>query len=184
MVIEMKVAKIKRQEQKQEIYSEEYSFKNMIKILIVILILYGTFYFITTLLVKNKNNNNNENVSEIVDMDKSKIIVSQLLNRTEDEYYVLATKESLYNNSYIEFNYVNIYKEYINKYLNKENPLPFYYVDLDSALNKKYISDEVNITNEISNIKINDEILFKIKDNKIERYYIGKDRIIDKLSRL
>ena len=57
-------------------------------------------------------------------------------------------------------------------------------IELDNALNKKYYSEDSNITNDLLELKLNDEVLFKIKDGKIEKTYEGKDKIIEKLSKL
>lgn len=180
--MQMKVARVrKKAEIKRENQVESYSVKSMIKILVYVLLIFGLFYFITVMLVNNKKENSNNPVSVI---DSSKIILSQLLNRSEDEYFVIATKASLYESSYIDTNYINLYNDYINNYKQNEESLMFYYVDLDSALNRNYISDNLNITDNLANLKINDEVLFKIKDGSIEKYYVGKDKILDKLSRL
>lgn len=177
----MKVAKIKNNNKKQvEIENEQYSLKNMLIIIITLLVIFGIFYFITTLIVKEPNNEENAPVV----LDSSKITINQLLNRNNDEYYVIATKESLYESSYMQTNYVELYNNYINSYKQKENSLEFYYIDLDDALNKNYLSDKVNISNNLSELKLNDEVLFKIKGNKIEESYIGKEEIIGKLSSL
>jgi hypothetical protein len=101
------------------------------------------------------------------------------LNRKETEYYVIATKPSLY-----ESNYISLYNNYINKYKQKEDSYSFYYVDLDNALNKNYMSGDLSITSDISKLQLNDEVLFKIKDGIIEKYYVGKDKILDKLSKM
>ena len=182
MVIEMKVAKIKKKESKEVVSVEEqYSLKGMLKIIIILLVIFGIFYFITTLLIKDKNNNENNSVAVI---DTSKITLSQLLNRKEDEYYVIAVKSSLYESSYLDTDYISFYNEYINSYKQKEEALSFYYIDLDDALNKKYFGTELNITEDISSLMLNDEVLFKINNGKIEKTYVGKDKILDKLSRL
>jgi len=178
----MKVAKIKKKESKrEEVLTESYSVKSLLKILVVITIVFGIFYFITTLLVKEKESEVNNPVSVI---DTSKITVSQLLSRKEKEYYVLATKESLYKSSHIEANYIELYNNYISKYIQKDDSLPIYYIDLDNALNKKYFGDNLNLTDNILELKLNDEILFKITEGKIEKTYVGKSEILDKLSRL
>jgi len=178
----MKVAKIKKISKKEQPMEEEtYSFKNLIKILIILVLIFGIFYFITTFFVKDKNDDLGNSTAVI---DSSKITLSQLLSQKEEEYYVIATKKSLYDSSYIQTNYIELYNEYINKYKQNEEAKTFYYVDLDNALNKKFQSDELNIVDEISKLQINDEVLFKIKNNKIEKTYVGKDKIIDKLSRL
>ena len=178
----MKVAKIKKSSVKEQpVLEETYSIKSMIKILIILLLIFTLFYFVTTFLVKDRKIEGDNSTAVI---DTSKITLSQLLSQKEKEYYVITTKKSLYDSSYIETNYIGLYNEYINKYSQDEESLKFYYVDLDDALNKKYLSTELNITKEISELKLNDEVLFKIKNNKIEKTYVGKEKIIDKLSRL
>lgn len=178
----MKVAKIKKNTKKEFPMQEDtYSIKNLIKILIILMLIFGTFYFITSFLIKDKSIKEDNSTAVI---DSSKITLSQLLSQKDKEYYVIATKKSLDNSSYVQTNYIELYNEYINKYTQNEDSLNFYYVDLDDALNKKYLSDKLNIVNEISKLEINNEILFKIKNNKIEKTYVGRDKIIDKLSRL
>ena len=177
----MKKAKIKKQVEKKEVeIQDEYSLKGMLKIVAVILIVFGIFYFITTLFAKPVSNETKQNVV----IDTSKITLGQLLTREYDEYYVIAINESLYGSSYIVTNYTEMYNKHISEYKQQENSLPFYYVDMTDGLNKKYISDELNITNDISKLKLNDEVLFKIKNGKIEKSYVGKDEILDKLSDL
>lgn len=178
----MKIAKLrKREEEKKVDMSESYSMKSMIKILFVLLLVFGVFYLITFFVVSAPEPEDNNSV---VVLDSTKITLSQLLNRKESDYYVIATKASLYQSSYVETNYVEFYNNYINEYKQKENSLAFYYVDLDDALNKKYLSEELNITDEISELKLNDETLFKITNGKIEKTYVGKDEILDLLSNL
>lgn len=178
----MKKAKIRKTEEQNKIeMSDTYSIKSMIKILTILVVLFGIFYFITTLLVKEKDTNNDNGVSVV---DSSKITLNQLFNRNEKEYYVIATKASLYSSSYVDTNYIEFYNNYINKYKQKENAIAFYYVDLDSALNKVYISEELNITEDINELRLNDEVLFKINNGKIEKTYVGRENILDKLSRL
>ena len=182
MVRLMKVAKLrKKNELKREIESQNYSVKAMIKILAYILIVFTVFYFVTVVLVNNKK--------EVIDnptsvIDSSKITLSQLLTRNESEYYVIATMPSMYKSSYMNTSYIQLYNEHINKYKQKDSSLSFYYIDLDNALNKKYISQDLNIVDDIQNLELNDEVLFKIKNGSIEKYYVGKDKILDKLSRM
>ena len=174
----MKTARIRKKEEKKvETINEEYSIKSMVKIIIIISVIFCLFYLITTFLVKpvEKNENTND-----VSLNENEIIVSQLLNRKENEYYVLAHKNSLYENS----GYMEVYNLYIDKYLKEENVLSFYYINLDNAINKNYYSDKMNITDNIDELKLSNEVLFKIKDGKIEKTYEGKDNIIEKLSRL
>ena len=178
----MKKAKIKKKEENSVIEKDgTYSIKSIIKILLILVCLFFIFYIITFFLVKDRGNSLDDSQSVI---DSSKIIMSQILNRNEEEYYVIATKPSLYSSSYVDTNYITLYNNYINTYKQKENAIPFYYINLDSALNKSYFGNDLNIVNDISQIKVNDEVLFKIKNSKIEKTYVGKANILDKLSRL
>lgn len=176
----MKVAKIKKTKEKEAVVVEDtYSIKNIIKIMVILFILFGLFYLITYFLVKDRKIETPTQESVI---DSSKIVLGQLLNRSEKEYFVLATKSD--DSNYSRTNYMDLYNNYINVYSQKDEALSFYYVDLNNALNKKYYSEELNITEEISNMKLNDDVLFRIKDGKINKTYVGKDKIIDKLSAL
>jgi len=179
----MKAAKIRKsKEKKVEMVNEGYSIKSMVKIIISILVIFGIFYGITVLIVEDKEVPELKQESVI---DSSKITVGQLLSRKEKEYYVLAHKESLYETSgYVESSYLDIYELYIREYINKEDSLEFYYIDLDNALNKKFYSEKLNITDELEELSVNDEVLFKIKNGKIEKTYVGKDKIISKLSKI
>lgn len=172
----MKTARIRKKEEKKiETHNEEYSIKSMVKITIIISVIFCLFYFITTLIAKPVENKESQ-----VSLNENEILVNQLFNRKDDEYYVLVHKNSLYKNS----GYMDIYNLYIEEYLQQEEKLSFYYIDLDNALNKQYYGDNLNITTDLTKLKLNDEVLFKIKNGKIEKTYEGKDNIIDKLSRL
>ena len=174
----MKKAKlIKTNKKEVELQQDSYSIKKLFSIVLVLVLIFGIFYFITTLFIKPVINNTSNTTNEL---QATKITLNNLLSRKENEYYVLATKKS--DNK--EVDYINLYNTYITSYSSKENALPFYSIDLSDAFNKNYISDELNISDEISEIKLNDEVLFKVKDKKIEKYYVGSSKILEKLSKL
>lgn len=172
-----KLIKMNIKEEKQ-IEKDTYSLKNLLSITIIIVVILVVFYFITTLVVDPVEENNINNT--ITEIDSTKITLNNLLNRKESEYYVLATKES--NNSQV--NYIMLYNNYINEYTKGDKALTFYSVNLNDALNKNYIGEKLNISNEISEIKLNDEVLFEIKDGKIEKYFVGSKDILQVLSNL
>lgn len=174
----MKVAKIKNNKTKEEkVVQEQYSIKQMIIISIILVVIFCLFYFITTLVVKPVDNNNQQQTQ----IDDNLITINQLLDRKENEYYVLATKNSMYPTS---VNYDEIYNNYIKKYSSKEKTLTVYKVNLDDALNKNYIGEELKIKEDLSDMVLNNEVLFKIKEGKIEKYYVGNSEIIEKLSKI
>lgn len=179
----MKTARIRnnksRNKQKIETVKEEYSLKKISITLISLVAIFFIFYFITTIVVKPNKNNATDNTR--VDFDSTKIILSHLLDRKEEEYFVIAYKSDKLPS---EVNYQELYNTYINKYKTKEGALSFYNVDLNDAFNKNFISENINITDDMNELKLNDEVLFKIKNGKIEEHYIGHSDIIKKLSSL
>ena len=176
----MKVAKIKKQKNKKiEVKEESYSVQTMLKLILVILIAFIAFYLITYFVVKEKKGETV--VNEVTEIDTSTITFNGLLNRKETEYYVLAYDSNIDND---KTDYITLYKNYINKYKSKEDSLSFYMIDIRDAFNKSYIDETLNISDNLDELKVNDEVLFKIKEGKIEKTYIGNENIIDKLSRL
>jgi len=105
-----------------------------------------------------KKSNNEEKVTKI---DYQEIIVGEMFNRKNNEYYVLA-----YNFS---DSYASYYKSLINNY-QLSSSMPFYIVDLDKKINIEYASNSLNI---------NEPTLIKISDSKITDKIVGKDNIID-----
>ena len=172
-----KLIKSNKSEQK-EMEKSSYSLKNLLSIILILVIVLAIFYIITSLVVDPVEQNNTD--STATEIDSVKITLNNLLDRKEQEYYVLVTKE----NKNTKVNYLELYNNYINKYSSLENALTFYNIDLDDALNKNYISDETNISNDLNKLKLNDEVLFKIKNGKIEEYFVGSSDILKTLSNL
>ena len=172
----MKVAKLKKKEEKKKIVEmeEEFSIKKLIQTILIILLVLAVFYVITVFVVKPMIENNN---SEGVQFDTTKITMNQLLTRKEGSYYVLAVKESEQFDIYSNLNYYEIYNNYINKYTAKEDSLKFYWIDMDDAFNASHWGEELDI----DNLVINDDVLFKIVDGRLSRYFVGHEEILKEL---
>ena len=177
----MKVAKIKNQSKnkKEVIEKDSYSLLNLLKIVLVVLLTFIIFYLITFLVLKNNTNKDNSN--SITEIDSTLITFNSLLNRNENEYYVLAYKSKNIND---KANYKTLYDNYISQYKQKTEALNFYMIDIDDAFNKSYIGDELNISSSLDELKINDEVLFKINNGTIENSFVGSEEILNKLSEL
>lgn len=176
----MKVAKLKKTNEKKkvvEVEETEFSVKKLIQTVVIILLVLTVFYIITVFVVKPTVNEKN---SEHVQFDTTKITMNQLLTRKEDNYYVLAVKESAYLNLYTTFNYFELYNNYIKQYTAKENSLKFYWIDMDDAFNASHWSNELDIDNFI----INDDVLFRVSDGKLSSYYIGHEEILKELQKI
>lgn len=179
----MKTARIRnnnKKEKKEVIMEEEYSLKKMLITIGILILVFLVFYFITTLVVKPVEPDNTNNT--ITEIDSTKVTLSHLLDRKESEYYVLATKNSLYET--LNVNYETIYSQYITDYSKQEDSLAFYRSNLDDALNKNFVGEETNITENLEELKLSDEVLFKIKDGKIDSYSVGHSEIVKTLSSL
>lgn len=176
----MKVAKIKdkktEKNNKIEIPENEYSIKKIIITLVILIVVFFSFYFITMLVVKpHKEVKDNNNIP--VEFDSTLITLSQILDRKENEYYVLASS----SDSKPNFN--DIYNSYLSSYKDKEDALKVYKVDLSDSFNNGY-KGETNITDNLNELKVNEDVLFKIKDKKIEKYFVGSTDILKELSEL
>ena len=171
--------KIKQKKIKEQpvTLDDNYQAKNMFIIIIIIVVLLVPLYFITTLVLDNnkKETKTTENNTP-VEIQTAKILVGQLLNRKDSSYYVIAYKKDNKMSS--------LFNQYINDYKKNEEHLNIYKIDLDEGLNKNYISDTTNITDELKDLKLSDTTLFKIVDGKIDSYYVGNNDVIDALKEL
>ena len=149
---------------KKKVVEEELKVENFIKIIIGVIAVFALFYAITYFITnKNKNNaDTNENIQY------KKIIVGSILNRSEDDYYVLVSASSDTS--------VSVYESLITKYTSKESHLRFYTVDLSDPFNSNYVGEESNLNVEnISDIKFSETTLLHVKNNKIVSYRVGND---------
>lgn len=177
----MKVAKLKKQDKnkKVELEKNNYSLRNLLMIILILLITFIAFYFITFFVVKK--NTINSSTNEVTEIDSDKILFGNILSQSEEEYYVLAYKSKQDND---RVDYKALYDNYLNTYKARTDSLKVYYVDINDGLNKLYVSSELNIGEDLTDLKVNDEVLFKINSGKIEKTYVGNEQILNKLSRL
>ena len=174
----IKLRKIKQKKIKQQpiTVDDNYQAKNMFIIIIVMIVLLVPLYFITNLVIGKDTKETKESTTKEVEIQTEKILVGQLLNRKQSEYYVLADKK--------DNKMSTLFDNYINDYKNNEDHLEVYKIDLDEGLNKGYIADESNITDDLKELKISDTTLFKIVDGKIDSYYVGNDDVVNALKEI
>jgi len=151
--------------------SDNYTVKNIVITLLIVVALFAIFYCITVLVLDNKEK---EQETTEYTYEKSKIIVSQLLSKPEERYYVLAT---LTNG---EENMKNIYESYYYEYLMTEDTV-LYYIDLNDSMNSKFVSDTNNITENLDKITLSQDTFFVIENGKIKENYSGYSSIVQYL---
>ena len=148
---------------------------NYIKIILIILVIVCVFSLITSFVTNKKNSKTNSNE---VTIQYKEIIAGNILNVSNDEYYVLLEFEN--------DDYNTLYETYLTNYASKENALPYYKVDMSKGFNKSYIStDKPNLDTDISSeLKFTETTLLKIKSKKIVEKYYTNDTIIKALEQL
>lgn len=149
---------------------------NLIKIIIIVCIVLLSFYFITVLVNKKRNNTVDGSDDTVATIQYDEIIVGEILNRSENEYFVLVKKEN-------DVNY-DLYQSYLSIYKEKENALRVYNVDLSSIFNANAIDEETVLTDTVQNFKFNDSVLIKVTNGSISESLIGNDQIENYLKEL
>ena len=173
------MGKIKKVENKriiEEDYNDEFSFSKFISIILIIMIVLGIFFVITVFVAKKPKVEKNTPTGVI---NTDMVTISNMLSKKESDYYVLAFKsESGKKNN------LDIYNAYIKDIKDKNNSFKIYKVNLGDAINKAYLGTENNITNNLDEFKISDEVLMHIVNNEIEDSFIGIKEISSKLGEL
>lgn len=144
----------------------------LVKVVIIVIAFFALFLGITYFITKK---NNTSDSSKTVTIQYEEIMAGQILNRSNSEYYVLATTE--------KDNYNDLYTAYVTQYKNVTDHLTVYTVNLNNGLNNSYVSENSNFNVQtVNDIKFKESTLLKIKDGKISEYYEGKDNIVNYLS--
>ena len=153
----------KKREIKKAKYNNEDEFAKLIKLVIVVTMIFLIFYGIT-FLVNRKTDEEEKNST--VEIQYDNILIGNILIQPNDEYYVM-----IYDK---DDNYLSAYQTFINMYSSKEDAIRVYTADLKNPLNSNFMSDSENFDiDEIGELKIKTTTLIKVKNGKIEKYYVG-----------
>lgn len=160
--------------QKMNYKTEEFEeMKKFVIVLLVVILLIIGIYFLSKLVIKNSAKEINYQTGSIA---TDVAIVGTLLNNPEKEYYVLAYDT--------EKNNALAYRTYASYYTSEQkDATKIYYLELSEGFNENYYVTENSNPNakKISDLKIIDGTLIKIKDGKIVEYTEGIDNIAKKL---
>ena len=163
----------------QSIFSSDNEMAKLILLIIIVALAFAIFYIITLFVIKKdeQKTENNEETTEAT-IQYQKILVSNILSQKDNEYYVLVYTE---NDPYYD-----AYENYLLYYeMAKEDAVPYYYVELNNAFNKKFINEKSNLKVEkAEEFKFSETTLLRIKDGKVISTYEGKDSITGKLGRM
>ena len=146
--------------------------RKLILITVVIVLIFGLFYVITKLVTED--NLKQDDILEEVEISFDEIILGDLLNQKEKEYYVLVIFEKDV--------YASLYNSYFDEYYKKERPLPKYVANINNVFNKNFIAEESKF--DMTDLKFKESTLLKVKNNKIVETYEGRKKIVEYLKEL
>ncbi len=145
--------------------SDEY--KKLIVLIAIIASVFLAFYFLTKSFTKENHDNifkNDLNASEI---QYKEIIIGNMFDM-DDHYYVLLIGKD------------DQYKTIFDNY--STNLKDLYTVDLTSAFNKKYLSNEYSYDKD--NFKVKGTVLVEIDNHEIVNHFETKEGILEKLKEI
>lgn len=172
------ISKKKQEKKKKKMDSQIVSgneITNLIKIVVIVCAVLLLFYFIT-LLVNKKDGKETYSENTTATIQYSKILVGQILNRSEQDYYVLIEKEN--------DQYVDLYNYYLSSYDGERENLKYYTVDLSDVFNGNNIGEETVLTGTVSDFKFADTTLLRVQDKVITEVYDNRDSIVSYLENL
>lgn len=150
---------------------------NLIKVVVIVCAFLLVFYFITVLVKKNQKKTSTADTNVQATIQYSKIMVGEILNRSESDYFVLVQKE--------DDSYIDLYNSYLSIYSSKENALKTYTVDLSDIFNSNNIGEENVVSgNNVSEYKFANTTLLKISNGSLVEVYDSSDSISSYLESL
>ena len=165
--------KLKIKESKKEIVTSENEVIKLVKIVGAVLVLFGLFYLITVLVKKEEPKKD----STPVEIQYEEILLATLLDQKEADYYVLAYEEKDKN--------LGTYSLYLSKYETVSNALKYYTVNINDGFNALFIDEEENLkVTDISKLKLNKTVLFRITKGKITETYSDPEKIDSYLAKI
>lgn len=171
---------MKNKKQKRNLYktntSTEMEYSKIIKITIGVVLVLALTYFVTALasgeikLGKTKVEEEKKETS----IQYEEIMVGQMLNRSDDEYYVLL------------FNFTDTFASYYlslkDSYAKEDNSLPFYIIDLEKSVNKDYVLKDgeklIDKPVRLVDFKATSPTIVKIKNRKIIERISDRDNVL------
>lgn len=143
--------------------------RNFIRMIVIVGIVFLVFYLITVLTTGNKKASYTKKESAPAAIQYDEIIVGDIYNQNETEYYVLVEEK--------EDPYLSLFNSLLTQHAAVDDGIPYYTIDLSSAFNQKYYAETSSF--EAGNLKFSGTTLLKIKDRTIIEYYQTSDEILN-----
>jgi hypothetical protein len=144
----------------------------------VVIIIVGIYFFTRAFITKDLFTTTSDIEYTTGTVNYSTAIVGNMLNRQNDEYYVL-----IYDSESTKANY---YSTLYSLYTNETDSIKMYTVDLSNELNKKYVAGEDDkVSTEfttLEDLKLGDITLIKVKKGTVKKYLTNIDDIKKELA--
>lgn len=139
--------------------------KKFITIMIVVLALFILTYLFTGIITNDiklfsKDSTSSEETASNI---KNKILASESLKQSEEDYYVYyydVTKENIEVTNIVNYLTDTVYR-----------------VDLNDAFNANFIGEPSGVVDTIENLKVSDPTIIKVSSERIVSFYSGIDEI-------
>ena len=173
---------MKKKEYQKQLAKEKKELKDLqlgdkeknIRSVIIITVSVLAFFFLMFAFTKIKTGEWNiftrkNNTNYTAEIQSTKILCGQVLNRSEKEYFVLAYD--------ISDDTVMLYDSILERYNNASSKLPLYKVDLSNSRNNICKSDKLTISNSVKELKFQVPSLVKVKNGIVVDSYTSYDTI-------
>lgn len=164
---------------KQKLYktnnTSDLEYNRIIKIGIGVAVFLLIFYLITAIgmgELKFGKKAKKEEQQEETKIQYKEILAGETFTRDKKEYYVLF------------YSFKDNYASYYSSLASSYSKYTVYVVDLDNALNKKYVlsdDEEISKITDINSLKVKNPTLIKIKDKKAVETISGRDKVLELL---
>lgn len=145
----------------------------VIKCVIAVFIVFGLFYLLT-LYLTDRNLRSSVKVSE-ARIQYEIILAGESFQQNGDDYMIL----------YFDEENIGDYSTALSEYNDKKSKTSLYKCYTNEALNKKFVSKDVNKNPEkAEDLRVEENTLIRFKDHKVVEYITGKDAIISYLKSL
>ena len=155
-------------EVQKKIQDKPLSPKTFMVIMVFLVLFFAILWLLTDMFITNKSKwfgtNEEENIVQI----ENKILATDSLSQTEEEYYVY----------YYDTEEENA--EIKNKLYSVKEKI--YRVDLHDDMNSNFVGEVSGIVESIENLKVSDPTLIKVSSERIVEFYTGKDEIVSALN--
>ena len=176
----MKKKEMKKRLEKEKRAMRELELSDNNNVKSVILISAGVILFIILMFVFTKLKTGEWNlftkandVTYTAEVQQTKILCGQILTRSDEEYYVLAYQ--------LKEDSAMLYESILEIYNNSVKAIPLYKVDLSNSKNNLCMADNLNISNNIVDLKLVVPTLLKVKNSQIISSETDYDKIKSEL---